>query len=89
MNHDSELQKAVLAELSWEPSVTAAHIGVTANAGIVTLTGHVHSYPEKHAAESAARRVKGVKAIAEEIVVALPFETTGSTRMHKKAAASV
>lgn len=75
MTEDSKLQSAVLAELGWEPSVTAAHIGVSASNGVVTLTGHVASYAEKNAAETAARRVKGVMAIAEEIEVALPFET--------------
>lgn len=74
MSNDSQLQQDVLAELNWEPSVTAAHIGVTANAGVVTLTGHVESFAEKHAAETAARRVKGVKALAEEIEVQLPFD---------------
>ena len=74
MSHDDKLQKAVLAELSWEPSITAAHIGVTADNGTVTLTGHVNSYGQKHAAEMATGRVKGVKAIAEEIEVRLPFE---------------
>jgi osmotically-inducible protein OsmY len=76
MSLDSQLQQAVLAELSWEPSVTAAHIGVTANAGVVTLTGHVESFAEKHAAEIAVRRVKGVNAVAEEIEVRLPFDIT-------------
>ena len=74
MSHDDQLQKAVLAELSWEPSITAAHIGVAADNGTVTLTGHVNSYGQKHAAEMATGRVKGVKAIAEEIEVRLPFE---------------
>ena len=64
----------MLDELSWEPSITAAHIGVAATAGVVTLSGHVRNYAEKHAAETAARRVKGVTAIAEEIEVRLPFE---------------
>jgi osmotically-inducible protein OsmY len=72
MSHDSELQQAVLAELNWEPSVTAANIGVTAKAGVVELTGHVESYGEKYAAETATRRVKGVKAVAEELEVRLP-----------------
>jgi osmotically-inducible protein OsmY len=67
------LKQAVLDELKWEPSVNAAHIGVTTNAGVVTLMGHVESYAEKSAAERAARRVKDVKAIAEEIEVRLPF----------------
>jgi osmotically-inducible protein OsmY len=71
MNYDIELQRAVQAELGWEPSVVAAHIGVAANAGVVTLTGHVENYASKFAAETAARRVKGVKAVAEEIEVKL------------------
>jgi osmotically-inducible protein OsmY len=75
MSHDSQLQQAVLAELSWEPSVTSAHIGVTANAGVIALTGHVASFVEKYAAETAARRVKGVKAVAEELEVCLPDDS--------------
>ena len=74
MTSDGSLQKSVLDELAWEPSVTAAHIGVTAHGGVVTLTGHVESFAEKHAAETAAGRVKGVKAVAEEIEVVLPFD---------------
>jgi osmotically-inducible protein OsmY len=74
MLHNSELQKAVQDELKWEPSIQAAHIGVAVDNGTVTLTGHVDSYGQKHAAEMAAGRVKGVKAIAEEIEVRLPFE---------------
>jgi osmotically-inducible protein OsmY len=73
MSHDSELQQAVLAELSWEPGVTSSHIGVTANAGVVTLTGHVENFSEKHVAEIATRRVRGVKAVAEDLEVRLPF----------------
>lgn len=74
MSQDTQLQKSVLAELEWEPSVTAGHIGVTADQGVVTLTGNVASFAEKQAAEAAARRVKGVKAVAEEIEVRLPFD---------------
>jgi osmotically-inducible protein OsmY len=74
MSQDNNLQQSVLEELNWEPSVTAAHIGVAANAGVVTLTGHVESFAQKHAAETAVRRVKGVKAVAEEIEVRLPYE---------------
>ena len=72
MSKDRHLQESVLAELTWEPSVTAAHIGVAADNGVVTLSGHVTSVAEKHAAEGAARRVKGVKAVVEEIEVRLP-----------------
>ena len=54
------------------------NIGVTASNGVVTLSGHVDSYAKKFAAETAARRVKGVKAVAEEIEVRLPFDTKRS-----------
>lgn len=74
MNSDLQLRQDVLDELEFEPSVNAAHIGVTANHGVVTLTGFVRSYVEKTIAERAARRVKGVKAIAEEIEVRLPSD---------------
>ncbi len=70
---DSELKKSVLTELDWEPSVNAAHIGVTAHSGVVGLSGHVESFSQKYAAEKAAQRVKGVKAVAEEIEVHLPY----------------
>lgn len=73
MSNDTQLKESVLAELKWEPSISAAHIGVTAKDGVVSLMGHVESYTEKMAAEKAAGRVKGVKAIAEEIEVRLPF----------------
>ena len=73
MSDDKRLKQAVLDELLWEPSVNAAHIGVTAKDGVVTLMGHVESFVEKFAAERAARRIKGVKAVAEEIEVRLPF----------------
>ena len=74
MSSDSDLKKAVLDELGWEPSVNAAHIGVTANAGVVTLTGHVENFMQKLCAEKAASRVKGVKAVAEEIEVNLLYD---------------
>ena len=69
---DSELQLDVLNELKWEPSVDAAHIGVSVKDGVVTLSGHVSSYAEKYAAERAAKRVHGVKAVANELDVKLP-----------------
>src|ERR1700759_51624 len=73
---DTELQSDVLDELKWEPSVDAAHIGVSVKNGVVTLSGHVSSYAEKYAAERAAKRVYGVKAVANELDVKLP----GSSR---------
>src|SRR5271169_4940262 len=78
MTSDHQLRQDVLDELDFEPTVNAAHIGVGANAGVVTLTGFVSSYREKLAAERATRRVKGVKAIAEEIEVRLPSDKKSS-----------
>lgn len=69
---DSGLQQEVLNELKWEPSVDAAHIGVAAKDGVVTLSGHVPTFAEKHAAENAAKRVYGVRAVADELEVRLP-----------------
>ena len=71
MPDDLTLQAMVMAELEWEPSLDAPHIGVTAKNGVVTLSGFVDSYVAKGAAERAAARVQGVKAIAEEIEVRL------------------
>ena len=75
MSNDEKLKTSILDELTWEPSVNPAHIGVTADNGIVTLSGHVDTFAQKHEAEAAVRRVKGVKAVAEEIEVRLPFES--------------
>ena len=55
MKTDSELQRDVLDELKWEPSINSAHIGVSVNDGIVTLSGHVSSYWERYVAERAAK----------------------------------
>lgn len=70
--NDKTLQEAVMRELEWDPQVDAAHIGVSAKGGAVTLTGHVSSYAEKLAAVRAAERVYGVKAVADKIEVKLP-----------------
>lgn len=71
MKSDKQVQTDVVAELGWEPSVNAAHIGVEVSDGVVTLAGHVGSYAEKLAAERAAQRVAGVKALAVEMEVTL------------------
>ncbi len=69
MKTDSEIQKDVMDELNWEPILTATEIGVAVKNGIVTLSGAVDSYAKKVAAEKAAKRVAGVKAVAEDIEV--------------------
>jgi osmotically-inducible protein OsmY len=71
MKTDAQLQKDVMDEIKWEPSTTAAQIGVTAANGVVTLTGVVATYAEKWAVERAAQRVEGVKGLAEEITIKL------------------
>jgi osmotically-inducible protein OsmY len=74
MLSNTQLQQNVLAELGWEPSLDAGHIGVSVHDGVVTLNGHVNSFWQKFAAEKAAGRVKGVTAVAEELEVRLPFD---------------
>ena len=69
---DEEIQTDVLEELKWDSRVQPNEIGVIVKDGIVTLTGWVDSYMKKIAAEEAARRVRGVKAVANDIEVRLP-----------------
>ena len=69
-----KLRDDILDELAYEPIVDPAHIGVTADQNVVTLTGHVGSYAQKLAALSAVRRVKGVHGIADEIEVRAPSD---------------
>ena len=76
MKTDKQLQEDVLAELAWESSINAAHVGVEVDQGVVTLSGHVDTYIEKWAAERAAKRVRGVRAVAMEVGVKLPSAVT-------------
>ncbi|HEX6544214.1 MAG TPA: BON domain-containing protein [Ktedonobacterales bacterium] len=69
---DEQIQQDVLEELKWDARVLPNEIGVAAKDGIVTLTGWVDSYTKKWAAEDAAHRVRGVKAVANDIEVRLP-----------------
>ncbi|MCV7250864.1 BON domain-containing protein [Mycobacterium hackensackense] len=66
---DPEVRAAVTAELEWAPDMVAAHIGVTADHGVVVLTGDVDKYCERTAASEAALRVRGVTAVVNEIRV--------------------
>jgi osmotically-inducible protein OsmY len=66
---DFELQRDVLDELAWEPSVEAAEIGVSVQGGVVTLNGSVKTFNQKWAAESTAQRVAGVIALTDELIV--------------------
>ena len=73
---DEEIQKDVLAELKWDAQVQPNEIGVAVKDGVVTLTGWVDSYLKKWAAEDAAHRISGVRAVANEIEVKLATERT-------------
>jgi osmotically-inducible protein OsmY len=72
---DTQLHADVLAELRWEARVQPNEIGVSVKDGVVTLTGWTDSYMKKWAAEEAAQRVRGVKAVANDIEVRLPGST--------------
>lgn len=78
MKSDMQLRDDVQAELAWEPSIDASQVGVTAHAGIVTLTGRLDSYAQKATIEDVVWRVGGVKAIALELEVTLSPEQTRS-----------
>jgi osmotically-inducible protein OsmY len=69
---DQEIQRMVLDELKWDARVQPNEIGVAVKDGVVTLTGWVDSYTKKWAAEEAAHRVKGVRAVANDIEVRIP-----------------
>jgi osmotically-inducible protein OsmY len=69
---DAQIQQDVLAELRWDARVQPTEVGVAVKDGVVTLTGWLDSYTKKWAAEEAARRVRGVKAVANDIEVRLP-----------------
>jgi osmotically-inducible protein OsmY len=69
---DKDIQMTVLRELEWEPQVQSTEIGVSVKDGVVTLSGFVDSYIKKYNAERAAKRVQGVKAVANDLAVKLP-----------------
>jgi osmotically-inducible protein OsmY len=69
MKSDKQIQRDVMDELSWEPSLKAAEIGVAVKNGVVTISGLVDSLFKKTTVEKAVKRVSGVKAIAEDLQV--------------------
>lgn len=73
---DSQLQRDVIEELRWDPSVGTTEIGVAAKDGIITLSGQVESFAMQYAAVRAAERVAGVRAVAEELTVHLPLSSS-------------
>lgn len=73
---DDEIRNTVLAELKWDPKITSEDIGVAVKDGVVTLSGFVPSYWEKDAAEKAAKRVYGARAVANDLEVKLLMTRT-------------
>jgi osmotically-inducible protein OsmY len=73
---DEQVREAVLFQLEWEPDFDASSVGVTVEEGVVALTGYVDSYAAKIAAEKAAKRVYGVKAVANDLQIKLSYERT-------------
>jgi osmotically-inducible protein OsmY len=71
---DLRVRDAVLHQLEWDPEVDAGAIGVTAKSGTVTLTGYINSYSGKLAAERAAKRVRGVRSVANDVEVRLKLD---------------
>ncbi|GLQ56582.1 BON domain-containing protein [Devosia nitrariae] len=69
---DSILRQSIMDELEFEPYIDANDIGVAVEDGVVTLTGHVPNYGQKQAVERAVARIKGVRAIAQEMQVRPP-----------------
>jgi osmotically-inducible protein OsmY len=68
---DGQLHDAVRRQLDWEPNINAEEIALLASDGVITLTGFVNTYGEKLAAEQAVKRVRGVRAVADNIHVRL------------------
>jgi osmotically-inducible protein OsmY len=71
MKSDNQIQKDVMDQLKWEPFLSSSEIGVAVKNGVVTLSGLVDTYSKKTSAEKAAKRVSGVKAVAEDIQVGI------------------
>ena len=74
--NNSPLRQDILDEFEFDPRFDGQHIGVAVDKNVVSLTGHVKSYAEKVSVIAAARRVKEVHAIADEIEVRYPYQTT-------------
>jgi osmotically-inducible protein OsmY len=72
MKSNEEIERDVREELKWDPDLDASDIAVSVKDGVVTLAGFVKSYTDRLEAEQAAKRVAGVRAVANDIEVRLP-----------------
>ena len=87
MESDTQLKADVTDELTWDCAINANNIGVMVADGVVTLTGHLDTFAEKHAVERAVRRVAGVRGIAMELDVKLSADHERSDSEIARAAA--
>lgn len=88
MKTDAEIRHDVESELQWDPSIDNRKIGVIVNGGVVTLTGEVSHFAGRWAAEEIAKRVSGVRAIANDIRVTMPLSAVRTDTDIAEAAAN-
>jgi osmotically-inducible protein OsmY len=72
MRSDSDIERDVKDELQWDPDTDATDIAVSVKGGVVTLAGYVKSYSDKYEAEAAAKRIAGVRGVANDLEIRLP-----------------
>ena len=82
MRTDNDLRTDVIAELSWDPSIRDEDIATAVKDGVVTLAGLVDTYAQRYAAERAVERVKGVKAIVNDLTVKLQMDRSDADLAH-------
>lgn len=71
MKNDKKLENTIRTELDWDTLFDASNVAVTVDGGTVTLSGHVHSYPELYRVREAVLRIKGVRTVADEMILQL------------------
>lgn len=89
MISDSDVKMNVEHELQWDAGLDASQLAVTVKGGVVTLTGTVHRYNEKVQAERAAKRIKGVYGLANEIEVLVGSDKRSDAEIARDAVAAL
>lgn len=85
MVNDSTVKHKVEHELAWDPALDASAVQVAVNEGVVTLTGSVRVYREKVQAERAAKRIRGVRGLANDLAVQLGSDARSDTEIAHEA----
>jgi len=89
MKTDDELEQAVRSELHWSPELDTTDIALKVHGGVVTLTGFVRAYRDKLAAEDAAKRIVGIRGVANEIVVRDSLDGVTDPQIAREAVAAL